>query len=53
MLAIHSSGQTIFGVTHVESITLGVGEVVDEVTGGASDTNVIRTRAVGDKTSEG
>ena len=35
-MAIHSSGQTIFGFTHIEYITLGVGEEVDEVAGGAN-----------------
>ena len=35
-MAIHSSGQTIFSFTHIEGITLGAGEEVDEVVGGAS-----------------
>ena len=30
-VAIHSSGQTIFSLAHVEEITLGAGEEVDEV----------------------
>ena len=30
-VAIHSSGQTIFGFTHIECITLGAGEEIDEV----------------------
>ena len=34
-MAIHSSGQTIFTLAHVEGITLGAGEEVDEVAGGA------------------
>ena len=34
-VAIHSSGQTIFGFTHIEGITLGADEKVDEVAGGA------------------
>ena len=35
-MAIHSSGQIIFGFTHIEDITLGADEEVDEITGGAS-----------------
>ena len=35
-MPIHSSGQTIFSLTHIEAITLGAGEEVDEVAGGAS-----------------
>jgi hypothetical protein len=31
LLAIHSSGQTIFGFTHIEGIPLDAGEEVDEV----------------------
>jgi hypothetical protein len=34
-VAIHSSGQTIFNLAHIEGITLGAGEEVDEVAGGA------------------
>ena len=30
-MAIHSSGQTIFSLIHIEGITLGAGEEVDEV----------------------
>ena len=33
LLAIHSSGQTIFSLAHVEGITLGAGEEADEVAG--------------------
>ena len=32
-MAIHSSGQTIFNLTHIEGITLDAGEEVDEVAG--------------------
>ena len=35
-MAIHSSGQTIFSLAHIERITLGAGEEVDKVAGGAS-----------------
>ena len=31
LLAIHSSGQTISSLAHIEGITLGAGEEVDEV----------------------
>ena len=34
-MAIHSSGRTIFSFTHIEEITLGAGEEVEEVSGGA------------------
>ena len=34
--AIHSSSQTISSFTHIVDITLGTGEEVDEVAGGAS-----------------
>ena len=35
-MTIHSSGQTIFDFIHVEGITLGTGEEVNVVAGGAS-----------------
>ena len=35
-VAIHSSGQTTFSLAHIEGITLGAGEDVNEVAGGAS-----------------
>ena len=35
-MAIHFSGQTIFSLAHIEGITLGESEEVDEVAGGAS-----------------
>ena len=34
-MAIHSSGQTISRLAHIEGITQGAGEKVDEVAGGA------------------
>ena len=39
MVTIHSSEQTVFGFSHIKVITLGIGEELDEVTGGASDMN--------------
>ena len=33
-MAIHSSGQTIFSLAHIEGIRLGAGEEVDEIAGG-------------------
>ena len=30
-MAIHSSGQTIFSLIHIEGITLGASEEVDEI----------------------
>ena len=42
IVAIYSSGQTIFSFTHIEDITLGTGEEVDEVAGGASAMDVDR-----------
>jgi hypothetical protein len=52
-VAIHSSGQIIFGFTHIEDITQDVGEVVDEVAGGASGMGVGRIVVVDDRASEG
>ena len=39
-MAIHSSGQTVFSFSHIDGITLGAGEEVDEVAGGASGMGV-------------
>ena len=39
-VTIHSSGQTTFSCTHIEGITLGAGEEVDEVAGGADGMGV-------------
>ena len=36
---IHSSGQTISSLAHIEGITLGSGEEVDKFAGGASGTS--------------
>ena len=35
-VVIHSSRQIIFGFTHIEGITLGAAEEVDELAGGAN-----------------
>ena len=52
-MAIHSSGQTVVNLTHIEGIILCVGEEVDEVAGGASGMGVDRIGEVGDRASEG
>ena len=36
-MAIHSSGQIIFSLTHIEGTTVGAGKEVDEVAGRAND----------------
>ena len=41
-MAVHSSGQTIFGFSHIEDIILGAGEEIDEITGGGSGMGVDR-----------
>ena len=41
-MANHSSGQTAFSLSHIEGITLGAGEEVDEVAGGAGGMGVDR-----------
>ena len=51
-MAIHSSGQTIFSLAHIEGITLGAGEEVDEVAGGAGGMGVAGISEVGDWASE-
>ena len=51
--SIHSSGQTIFSLAHIEEITLGVGDDVDEIAGEASGMGVDRIGKVGDQASEG
>ena len=51
-MAINSRGQTIFSFTHIEGITLGTGEEVDEVAGGASGMGLDRISEVGDRVSE-
>ena len=52
-MAINSSGQTIFNITHLEGITLGASEEVDKVAGGASGMGVDGIGEVGDRASEG
>ena len=52
-MAIHSGGQTIFSFSHIEGITLGAGEEVDEFAGGASGMDVDRIGEVGHRASEG
>ena len=52
-MAIHFSGQAIFSLVHIEGITLGAGEEVDEVTGGVSGMGVEGIGDVGDRASEG
>ena len=51
-MTIHSSGQTVFCFSHIEIITLGAGEEVDAVTGGASGMGVDRIGEVGNTASE-
>ena len=51
-MAKHSSGQTIFSLAHIEGITLGAGEEVDEIAGGACGMSVDRIGEVGDRESE-
>ena len=52
-VAIHSSGQTISSLAHIEGITLSAGEEVDEVAGGAGGMGVDGIGEVGDRASEG
>ena len=52
-MAIHSSGQTGFSLSHIEGIKLGVGEEIDEIAGGASGMSADRIGEVGDRASEG
>ena len=51
-MTIHSSGQTIFSLTHIEGITLGAGEEVDEVAGGAGGMGVDGIDEIGDRASD-
>ena len=48
-MAIHSSGHTIFNLAHIEGITLGASEEVDEGAGGASGIGVDRIGEVGER----
>ena len=43
-MPIHSSGQTVFSLSHIEGITLSAGEEVDEVAGGAGGMGVEKWR---------
>ena len=45
--------ETVFTLSHTEGITLGAGEEVDEVAGGANAIVVDRIGKVGDRSSEG
>ena len=51
-MAIHSSGQT-FSLAYIEGITLGAGEEVDEVAGGAGGMGVDGIGEVCDQASKG
>ena len=52
-VVIHSSGQTISSLAHIEGITLGAGEEVDKVAGGAGGMGVDGIGEVNDRASEG
>ena len=52
-MAIHSSGQTIYSLTHIEGITLGAGEEVNKVARRANGMGVDGVGEVGDRASEG
>ena len=52
LVAIQSRGQTILISTRIEGITLGAGEEIDEVAGGANDMGMDRIE-VGDWAREG
>ena len=52
-MAIHSSGHASFSLAHIEKITLGAGEEVDAVAGGAGSMGVDRIGEIGDWASEG
>ena len=52
-VVIHSRGQTISSLVLIEGITLGAGEEVDEVAGGAGGMGVDGIGEVGDRASEG
>jgi hypothetical protein len=48
-VSIHSSGQTVLSLFHIEGITLGAGEEVDEVARGASGMGADRIGEIGDR----
>ena len=52
MTVIHSGGKIVFSFTHIESVTLDVGEEVNEIAGGASGMGEDRI-GDGDSASEG
>ena len=52
-MAIHSIGQTVFSLSHIEGITLGEGEDIDNFPGGAGGWDVGRICEAGDRASEG
>ena len=52
-MAIHSSGQTVFCLPHIDGIILGAGEEIDEVAGGASGMGADRIGEINDRASEG
>ena len=49
MVTIQPNGQTAFGSSYIEGITLGTGEKVDEVAGGASGMGMYRIGEVGER----
>ena len=51
-MTIHSSGQTISSLAHIEGITLSAGEEVDEAAGGAGGMGVDGIGEVDDRASE-
>ena len=48
-MPIHSNGNTVFSLPHIEGITLGAGEEVNEVAGGAGGMGVDGIGEVGDR----
>ena len=52
LVPIHSSGRTVFRLPHIQGITLGAGEEVDEIARGASGMGADRIGEIGDWTSE-
>ena len=53
MVTIHSIGQTVFSVTYMEGITVGVSEAINGISGGAGDLSVDRIGEVDGRASEG
>ena len=52
-MTIHSSTQTVFGLSHIKGITQGAGKEVDEVAVEVNGMGVDRIGEVGDMTTEG